>query len=97
LRFNRLVADDRVHLEARHGRLLGRAADTLKGLIEGAGLASSRVAYEPVAGGSDWWSIWRPSTPSGLPDPAGMETMVAGVSLPRLAVAAGHDPLPGGF
>src|SRR6266545_8207351 len=34
LRFARLVADDRVQLDACHGRLLARAPQTLAGLIE---------------------------------------------------------------
>ena len=34
LRFARLVADDRVHLEAPGGRLLVRPAEALAGLIE---------------------------------------------------------------
>src|SRR5262249_50773426 len=38
LRFARLVGDDRVHLEAHHGRLLVRPAAALAGLIEVRGL-----------------------------------------------------------
>ena len=47
--FARLVADDRVHLEAQHGRLLVRPAEALAGLIEVRGLGIRRLAYEPVA------------------------------------------------
>jgi serine kinase of HPr protein (carbohydrate metabolism regulator) len=49
LRFARLVGDDRVHLEARHGRLLVRPAAALAGLIEVRGLGVRQLEYEPVA------------------------------------------------
>ena len=49
LQFARLVGDDRVHLEARHGRLLVRPAAALAGLIEVRGLGVRRLDYEPVA------------------------------------------------
>src|SRR6266853_3616716 len=49
LPFARLVGDDRVHVEAAHGRLLVRPAETLKGLIEIRGLGIRRLAYEAIA------------------------------------------------
>ena len=49
LPFARLVGDDRVHVEAAHGRLLVRPAAALAGLIEVRGLGIRRVPYEPVA------------------------------------------------
>src|SRR5690348_16342941 len=49
LPFALLVADDRSHLEPRHGRLLVRAAPELAGLIEVHGLGVRRLPYEPVA------------------------------------------------
>src|SRR5262245_25455010 len=49
LPFARLIADDRVRLEARNGRLLAWAPDTIAGLIEVRGLGIRRVAYEPMA------------------------------------------------
>src|ERR1700682_5999838 len=45
LPFARLVGDDRVQVEAAHGRLLVRPAETLKGLIEIRGLGIRRLAY----------------------------------------------------
>src|SRR5262249_13034273 len=45
----RLVADDRVHLEARHGRLVARRPEALAGLIEVRGLGIRRVPHEPAA------------------------------------------------
>ena len=49
LPFARLVGDDRVHVEARAGRLLVRPAPALAGLIEIRGLGIRRLPYEPVA------------------------------------------------
>ena len=49
LRFARLVGDDRVHLDAHHGRLLVRPATALAGLIEVRGLGVRRLDYEPMA------------------------------------------------
>src|SRR6478735_7393544 len=49
LPFARLVADDRVHLENRAGRLLASAPQALAGLIEVHGLGIRRIAFEPVA------------------------------------------------
>jgi len=49
LPFARLVADDRAHVEAVHGRLLVRPAQPLAGLIELRGIGIDRVEAEPVA------------------------------------------------
>ena len=46
LAFTRLVGDDRVHLEALHGRLLVRPAETLAGLLEVRRLGIRRVPFE---------------------------------------------------
>ncbi len=93
LRFARLVGDDRVHLEAAHGRLLVRPADALKGLIEIHGLGIRRLPYESVAriglvvdlGAAD---------AARLPAHESAVTDVVGIVLPRLAVAPGTDPYP---
>lgn len=92
LSFARLVGDDRVHVEAAHGRLLVRPAGTLAGLIEVRGLGIRRVPHEPVAvvglvvdlGAAD---------AERLPGPESASTEVAGVVLPRLGVAPGADPV----
>src|SRR6476659_6021695 len=49
LPFARLVADDRAHVEAAHGRLMVRPAPVLGGLIEVRGLGIRRVPYEQLA------------------------------------------------
>jgi HPr kinase/phosphorylase len=91
LRFARLVADDRVHVHAVHGRLLARPAEALAGLIEVRGLGVRQLPFEPVAvvgllidlGAADAERLPQCSTAS-----------LAGIAVPRLAVAPGIDPLP---
>ena len=91
--FARLVGDDRVMLEAQHGRLLVRTAATIAGLAEVRGLGIRRLDHEPVAvvglvvdlGATD---------AARLPDPHQTEVEIAGIRLPRLAIAAGEDPCP---
>ncbi|MFL5030196.1 MAG: HPr kinase/phosphorylase [Xanthobacteraceae bacterium] len=91
LRFARLVADDRTHVQAVHGRLLARPAEMLAGLIEVRGLGVRRLPFEPLAvvglvvdlGAGASERLPQSSTAS-----------LAGVAVPRLAVAPGFDPLP---
>jgi HPr kinase/phosphorylase len=91
LRFARLVGDDRVHLEPHHGRLLVRPAAALAGLIEVRGLGIRRLDHEPVAmvglvvdlAASDAERL-----------PPARDAVVAGIKLPRLAVAAAATALP---
>ena len=93
LRFARLVADDRALIEPVHGRLLVRPAPVLAGLIEVRGLGIRRVPYEPVA---EVGTVVELSAGDALrlPEAASRATEIAGIRLPRLAVAAGVDPLP---
>ena len=93
LPFARLVADDRVHVEAAHGRLLVRPAAALAGLIEVRGLGIRRLPYEPVAVVGLLVDL-AAATPSGCRLPGRTQAEIAGIALPRLAVAAGADPLP---
>ena len=91
LPFTRLVGDDRVHLEAMHGRLLARPAEALAGLIEVRGLGIRRVPFEPVA-------VLRLVVDLGaadakrLPPTDSTVTELAGITLARLAVAPAVDP-----
>ena len=91
--FARLVADDRVELEARHGRLLARAPEALAGLIEVRGLGIRRLPYEPVAVIGTIVDLAAPDA-QRLPSPPERQVEVAGILLPRLAVASGVDPFP---
>ena len=92
LSFARLIGDDRVHVEAAHGRLLVRPATEVIGQIEVRGLGIRRVPYEPV--GVVGLVVELEAVSERLPAPNQQEVDVAGIRLPRLAVAAGIDPLP---
>jgi HPr kinase/phosphorylase len=91
-RFARLVADDRAHVEARHGRLLVRPAEAIAGLLEVRGLGIRRLAFEPVAVVGLVVELGVLGA-ERLPDAAARQTTIDGVRLPRLAVAPGHDTL----
>ena len=93
LPFARLVADDRAHIEAVHGRLLVRPAPTLAGLIEVHGLGIRRVAYEAVAVVGLLVDL-AAADAGRMPESAAQTGEIGGLSLPRLAVAAGQDALP---
>jgi hypothetical protein len=92
LPFARLIGDDRVEVTAAHGRLLVRPAQSLAGLLEIRGLGIQRLDYEPVAVVGFVLDLGAPG-PERLPEPADMETAVAGITLPRLAVAASDAAL----
>ena len=92
LPFARLIGDDRVHVEAAHGRLLVRPAAALAGQIEVRGLGIRRVAYEPLA--VVGLLVELGATAERLPEVNQQEALLLGIRLPRLAVAAGVDPLP---
>lgn len=92
LPFTRLIGDDRVHLEASHGRLLVRHAAILAGRIEVRGLGIRLVAYEPVA--VVGLAVELGTAVDRLPRSEEQETSFLGVPLPRLPVAAGTDALP---
>ena len=91
--FARLVADDRAHVEAAHGRLLVRPAEALAGLIEVRGLGIRRVAFEQLAAVGILVELGAKDA-ERLPAPNRTQAVVAGIALPRLAVAAGADALP---
>ena len=93
LPFARLVADDRANIEAYHGRMIVRPADPLKGLIEVRGLGIRRVAFEPAAVVGLVVDL-AATEQKRLPAPEDQETVIAGVTLARLAVAPGSDALP---
>ena len=93
LPFARLIADDRAHVEAAHGRLLVRPAPALAGLIEVRGLGIRRMPHEPLAVVGLVVDLGRADT-ERLPDPAQKQAEIEGIALPRLAVAAGTDALP---
>lgn len=93
LRFARLVADDRTQLAAAHGRLLASPPAALAGLLEVRGLGIRRLDYEPTA-------VVRlvvdlaAADADRLPATSSLQTTIDGITLPRIAVAKGEDPLP---
>jgi HPr kinase/phosphorylase len=91
LPFTRLVGDDRVHVEAAHGRLLVRPAEALAGLIEVRGLGIRRVPFERAAVVGIVVDLSAPDS-DRLPERKTAVGEVAGIMLPRLAVAPGQDP-----
>jgi HPr kinase/phosphorylase len=93
LPFARLVADDRVYVEARAFGLLVRPAPALAGLIEIHGLGIRRMDFEPMA--AVGLVIDLSAADAGRhPALSATRTEVEGVSLPRLAVAPGMPALP---
>jgi serine kinase of HPr protein (carbohydrate metabolism regulator) len=90
LRFARLVADDRAHVEAVNGRLLVRPAAELSGLIELPGLGIRRLPHEAVA--AVGWVVDL-AAPEAERLPEQENTVIAGVRLARLPVAEGADPV----
>ena len=93
LPFTRLVGDDRVYVEAQAGRLLVRPAEGLAGLIEMHGLGIRRVPYEAMAVAG--FVVDLAAADAGrLPADQARQDAISGVTLPRLAVAAGADALP---
>ena len=93
LPFTRLVGDDRVYVEAAHGRLLVRSAEALTGLIEVRGLGIRRLPYEPIAVVGLVVDL-AAADAERLPARETAVTEVSGIAFPRLAVAPGVDPYP---
>jgi serine kinase of HPr protein (carbohydrate metabolism regulator) len=93
LPFTRLLGDDRVQVQAAHGRLLVRPADALAGLVEIRGLGIRRLPFEPVAVAGLVVDLGAADA-ERLPPADSAVTEVAGIRLPRLAVAPDVDPIP---
>jgi HPr kinase/phosphorylase len=90
--FAKLIGDDRVHLESASGRLLVRPSPSLAGLIELRGTGILRVDYEP-AGVVGLVVDLAAADAERLPER--LQVGIEGIDLPRLAVAAGDQALPG--
>ena len=90
--FARLVADDRVELEASHGRLLLRPPAQLEGLVEVRGIGIRRIAFEAVAVAGSVVDL-DAADAERIPPAASQTTEIEGIALPRLAVAPGADAL----
>jgi HPr kinase/phosphorylase len=92
LRFARLVGDDRVHIEAAHGRLLVRPAVALAGLIEIRGLGIRKLPHEPSA--VVGLVVDLAAQAERLPGADQQRTELESIAVARLAVAAGQPALP---
>jgi HPr kinase/phosphorylase len=92
LLFARLVGDDRVRLQAVGQRLLVRPAEALCGLIEVRGVGIVRMPYEPCAVVGTVVDLG--AAAERLPAPEERQVELAGITLPRLAVAADATALP---
>ncbi len=93
LPFARLVADDRAYVENHSGRLLVRPAPALAGMIEIYGLGIRRIKFELVAVVGLIVDM-AASDAVRYPGADAAKARIAGVVLPRLAVAAGAEALP---
>jgi serine kinase of HPr protein (carbohydrate metabolism regulator) len=93
LRFARLVADDRAEVTAVAGRLLVRPAPSLAGLIEVRGLGIRRLAHEPAAAVGLVVDL-AATDAQRLPDPKQTRTIIEGITLRRVAIAAEEPAFP---
>jgi HPr kinase/phosphorylase len=93
LPFARLVADDRVHVESHSGRLLARPAPALAGMIEVHGLGIRRADFEPLAVIGLIVDLAAEDA-ARHPEPKATAVQINGMTVPRLAVAAGMAALP---
>jgi serine kinase of HPr protein (carbohydrate metabolism regulator) len=80
----RLVADDRVHLASRHGRIVARAPEGLRGLIELRGYSIVRVQHEPAAVVRLVVDLLPGRMAQRLLEEEEFHTHLCGVTLPRL-------------
>ncbi|MBN9001156.1 MAG: HPr kinase/phosphatase C-terminal domain-containing protein [Rhizobiales bacterium] len=88
-----LVGDDRIHLEARAGRLWVRPAPRLAGLIEIRGLGIRRCDYMSEAP-IGWVIDLDAADGARLPVPESLRTTILGIELPRIPVQSGFSALP---
>lgn len=88
-----LIGDDRVRLEIRNDCAWVRSVPELEGMIEIRGLGIRRCAFAleaPVALVVDLAA----SDAARMPPPERLKTLISGIELPRIPVAAGDNPLP---
>jgi HPr kinase/phosphorylase len=88
-----LVADDRVRLATDGKELWARTIPELAGLIEIFGLGIRRCEHVDAARIGLVVDLAAPEA-ERLPPPDALQITLFGVSLPRIPVAAHHDPLP---
>lgn len=88
--FARLVADDRVLIEARNGHLIARPHPSICGLIEARGAGLLRLPYAPACVLHLVIDVVAPGeTAPRLPEESEKYVELQGVALPRFYVAGG--------
>ena len=95
-RFTALVADDRVALSVRGGRLLARPHPAIAGLAERRGYGVVPVDHEPACVVRLVIDLVPAEAAERLPGPAGLRTVIAGIVLPRLALPTPWTALDAG-
>ncbi len=86
--FARLVADDRTLLSHHSGRLIARPHPAIAGLVERRGLGIDTIASEPACRVSLVVDLVTEARPPRMPDPRDSASVLGGVELARLTVAA---------
>lgn len=86
--FAALVADDRVLLSQRGGRIVARPSGALAGLLEVRGLGLVRLPYESAAVLRLVVDLVPVEQIARLPSEADRRTELLGIGLPRLAATA---------
>lgn len=86
-RFGCLVSDDRTHLQARGGRLLGSPVEPLAGHLEIHGLGIVRQPFEPAA--VIRLVIDLSEDPPRFPEAQDGNIVLCGVVVPRIRMRAG--------
>jgi HPr kinase/phosphorylase len=89
----KLIGDDRVRLDTRNGRVWVSGVPELKGMIEIRGLGIRRCDFTPEAQVALVVDL-AASDAERLPPPERLRTLISGIELPRIPVAAGDNPLP---
>jgi serine kinase of HPr protein (carbohydrate metabolism regulator) len=87
----RLVADDRVHLSACHGRLLATAPASISSMMEMRGRGLQSVAHERTVVIRLLVDMLPEIDMERLPDAAELSARLLGVRLPRQPVPAASD------
>ena len=89
----KLIGDDRVRLDTRNGRVWVSGVPELEGMIEIRGLGIRRCDFTAEADIALVVDLAAPDA-ARLPPPERLRTLISGVELPRIPVAAGENPLP---
>ena len=89
----KLIGDDRVRLDTRNGRVWVSGVPELEGMLEIRGLGIRRCDFTAEADIALVVDLAAPDA-ARLPPPERLRTLISGVELPRIPVAAGENPLP---